>query len=144
MTATHSTGYRVLVVGFEKALVRYFSVFLKIFGYKADTAFSVGEAFRKAQEHPPNILIVMVLMPEMSGEEIGMRICHQSHCSVLFVTAGDIQYLNGTLEQLRGQGCACMTLPLPFENSDLLAKLKTLSKVSNRGERACAQQQARL
>ena len=46
MTATLGTGYRVLVVGCEKALVRYFSVFLKIFGYKVDTALSVGGAFR--------------------------------------------------------------------------------------------------
>ena len=127
MNAKLGTGYRVLVVGCEKALVRYFSVFLKIFGYKVDTALSVGEAFRKAQAHPPNILIVMVLMPEMSGVDVGLRICRQSHCSVLFVAAMDIQNFDHMLEQLRGEGRVCAGLPLPFENSDLLAKLKALS-----------------
>ncbi len=90
MTATHSTGYRVLVVGFEKALVRYFSVFLKVFEYKVvDTALSVGETFRKAQANPPDILIVMALLPEMSGVDVGLRISRQSRCSVLFVAAMD-------------------------------------------------------
>jgi DNA-binding response OmpR family regulator len=128
MTAKLGTGYRVLVVGYEKALVKYFSVFLKIFGYKVNTAFSVGEAFRKAQAHPPNILIVMVLMPEMSGADVGLRICRQSHCAVIFVAAMDMQSFNQMLEQLRGQGCACTALPLPFENSDLLAKLKAAAE----------------
>jgi DNA-binding response OmpR family regulator len=125
MTATHSTGYRVLVVGFEKALVRHFSVFLKIFEYKVvDTALSVGEAFRKAQANPPDILIVMALLPEMSGVDVGLRISRQSRRSVLFVAAMDTQDFEHTLEQLRGQGSVCMFLPLPFENSDLLDKLK--------------------
>jgi DNA-binding response OmpR family regulator len=124
MTATLGTGYRVLVIGCEKALVRYFSVFLKIFGYKVETALSVGGAFRKAQANPPDILIVMALMPEMSGVDVGLRISRRWRCSVLFVAAMEIEDFNDTLAQLRGQGCACTFLPLPFENSDLLAKLK--------------------
>jgi DNA-binding response OmpR family regulator len=64
MTKIARSGQRVLVVGCEKALVRYFPVFLKIFGYKVDTALSVGQAFRKAHANPPDILIVMALMPE--------------------------------------------------------------------------------
>ncbi len=132
MTATLHAKHRVLVVGCEKALVRYFSVFLRIFGYKTDTALSADGAFRKAEANPPDILIVMVLMPEISGVDIGLCISRQSRCSVLFVAAMDIQDFNDTLEQLRAQDCVCMFLPLPFENSDLLATLKVLSKVSNR------------
>jgi DNA-binding response OmpR family regulator len=128
MTTKLGTGYRVLVVGFEKALVKYFSVCLKILGFKVDTAFSAGGALRKAQAHPPNILIVMVLMPEMSGVEVGLRICRHSRCSVLLVAAMDIQHFDPMLQDLRGQGCVCMALPLPFENSDLLAKLKAAVK----------------
>jgi DNA-binding response OmpR family regulator len=131
MSAKLSTGCEVLVVGCEKALVRYFSVFLKISGYKVDTALSVSEAFLKAQAHPPDILIIMTLMPEISGVEVGLRISSRSHCPVVFVTAMDIGDFNGTLEHLRRQGCACMVLPLPFDNSDLLAKLKALAQVSN-------------
>jgi DNA-binding response OmpR family regulator len=128
MTAKTGTGYRVLVVGYEKALVKFFSVFLEISGYKVNTALSVGEAFRKAQAHPPNILIVMVLMPEMSGVDVGFRICRQSNCSVIFVAAMEMQSFSHILEQFRGRGCACTALPLPFENSDLLTKLEAAAK----------------
>jgi hypothetical protein len=69
----------------------------------------------------------MVLMPEMSGVDIGLRISYESHCSVLFVAAMDTQNFNHMLDELRKQGCVCMALPLPFENSDLLAKLQALA-----------------
>ena len=128
MTAKLGKGYRVLVVGYEQALVKYFSVFLKIYGYEVNTALSVAEAFRKAERHPPNILIVMVLMPEMFGLEVGLRIWRQSHCSVLFVAAIGIQAFDDMLGDLREKGCACMALPLLFENSELLAKLKAATK----------------
>ncbi len=130
MTAKLGKGYRVLVVGCETALVKYFSVLLKILGYKVNTALSVGEAFRKAQAHPPNILIVMVLMPEMSGVDVALRIFRQSPCAVILVAAMELQSFAQMLEQLRGQGCACTALPLPFDSSDLLAKLKAATEGS--------------
>jgi DNA-binding response OmpR family regulator len=91
MTAKPGKGHRVLVVGCEPALVRYFAVFLKIFGYQVSTAKSFPEAIREAQKHPPDTLITMILMPCMSGVEIGLRIFRRSQCSVLFVTAMDEQ-----------------------------------------------------
>lgn len=128
MTAKPGKGHRVLVVGCEPALVKFFAVFLKIFGYQVNIATSFPEALRKAQKHPPDTLLVMTLMPDMSGIEIGMRIFHQSRCSVLFVTTTmDVQAFTDTLEWVREQGCKCMVLPLPFENSDLISKVQSLA-----------------
>jgi DNA-binding response OmpR family regulator len=127
MTAKPGKGHRVLVVGCEPALVRYFAVFLKIFGYQVSTAKSFPEAIREAQKHPPDTLITMILMPCMSGVEIGLRIFEKSQCSVLFVAAMDEQSFSDTLERVRGQGCKCMFLPLPFENSDLISKVQFLA-----------------
>src|SRR5580704_8158446 len=127
MTTRPGKGHRVLVVGCEPALVKYFAVFLKIFGYQVNIARSFPEASRKAEKHPPDTLLVMELMPGMSGIEIGLRIFHQSQCSVLFVTASDEQAFSDILEQAGEEGCKCMLLPLPFENSDLLSKLQSLA-----------------
>lgn len=127
MTAKPGKGHRVLVVGCEPALVKYFAVFFKIFGYEVNTARSFSEASRKAQKHPPDTLLVMTLMPDMSGIEIGLRIFHQSQCSVLFVTSMDEQAFSETLEWVREEGCKCMVLPLPFENSDLISKMQSLA-----------------
>ena len=127
MTTKPGKGHRVLVVGCEPALVKYFVVFLKIFGYQVNIARSFPEASRKAEKHPPDTLLVMALMPGMSGIEIGLRIFHQSQCSVLFVTASDEQAFSDILEQAREEGCKCMLLPLPFENSDLLSKVQSLA-----------------
>jgi DNA-binding response OmpR family regulator len=87
-----------------------------------DRASSGAEAFRKAQADPPDILIVMTLMPDISGVDIGLRISQQSNCGVLFVTAD--QAFMQWLKEFQAQGCFCMALPLPFENLDLLTKLK--------------------
>jgi DNA-binding response OmpR family regulator len=127
MTTKPGKGHRVLVVGCEPALVKYFAVFLKIFGYQVNIARSFPEASRKADKHPPDTLLVMALMPGMSGIEIGLRIFHQSQCSVLFITASDEQAFSDILEQAREEGCKCMLLPLPFENSDLLSKVQSLA-----------------
>ena len=127
MTTKPGKGHRVLVVGCEPALVKYFAVFLKIFGYQVNIARSFPEASRKAEKHPPDTLLVTELMPGMSGIEIGLRIFHQSQCSVLFITASDEQAFSDILEQAREEGCKCMLLPLPFENSDLLSKVQSLA-----------------
>jgi hypothetical protein len=50
MTVKPGKGHRVLVVGCERALVRYFAVFLKIFSYQVTTAKSFPEASREAQK----------------------------------------------------------------------------------------------
>ena len=129
-TAKPSIGVRVLVVACERSLVRYFQTFLTICGYRnVDTALSAAEAFRKAQACPPDVLIVMMLMPEISGVDIALRISQQSRCGVLFVTAANVeeQYFKDFLNDVQVEGCACMALPLPFENMDLLTKLKLLA-----------------
>jgi DNA-binding response OmpR family regulator len=125
-----SVGRRVLVVGCERSLVRYFCRFLDICGYsKVDSASSAAEAFDKALANRPDVLIVMILMPGISGVDIGVHISKQSNCGVLFVTAQNIedQQFKDYLEALRAKGCVCMALPLPFENMDLLTKLKLLA-----------------
>ncbi len=127
MTPKPGKGHRILVVGCEPALVKFFSVFLKICGYQVNIAKSFPEASRKAKKYPPDTLLVMALMPGMSGIEIGLRIFEQSQCSVLFVTASNEQAFSEILEHVREQGCRCMVLPLPFENSDLISKVQSLA-----------------
>jgi len=121
-------GLRVLVVGCEPSLVRYFCRFLRLYGYQVDKAFSASNAFRKSEAHPPDIAIVMTLMPEISGFDIGEYVSRQSQCGVIFVTAMDLDnpVLKENLCGLQVEGCKCEALPLPFENSDLLAMLQRL------------------
>jgi DNA-binding response OmpR family regulator len=128
--AKPSIGARMLVVSCERSLVRYLQTFLTICGYRnVDTALSAAEAFRKAEVHPPDVLIIMMLMPEISGVDIGLRISQQSNCGVLFLTAANVEepYFKDFVDSVKTQGCACMVLPLPFENMDLLTKLKLLA-----------------
>jgi DNA-binding response OmpR family regulator len=126
-TAKLSAGLRVLVVGCEPALVKYFCTFLGVCGcQKVDIAFSGADAFGKARAHPPDILIVMTLMPDVPGVEIGSRIAQDSSCGVLFVSAFDTKLI-ASMQRLQAQGCLCLELSLPFENSDLLMKLQLLA-----------------
>jgi DNA-binding response OmpR family regulator len=131
LTAESTAGLRVLVVGCERLVVRYFCRFLEVCGYSNVDCASFGEeAFRKAQTDPPDVLIVMMLMPGMSGVEIGLHMSQHWNTGILFVTAQNIeeQYFKDFLKDLQAQGCFCMALPLPFENMDLLTKLKLLAR----------------
>jgi hypothetical protein len=135
LTATHSTGYRVLVVGFEKALVRHFSVFLKIFEYKVvDTALSVGEAFRKAQANPPDILIVMALLPEMSGVDVG-SLCASpvSRVARFFLSQQWIPKISNTRWSSFADKVACACFCRCHSKIQTCSiSSKVLSKISNR------------
>jgi hypothetical protein len=68
----------------------------------------------------------MTLMPDVPGVEIGSRIAQESSCGVLFVSAFDIKLI-ASMQRLQAQGCLCLELSLPFENSDLLMKLQLLA-----------------
>ncbi len=65
---------RVLVVDDEADLVELLSYNLRQAGYEPIPAFNGLEAIQAASRHNPNLIVLDIMMPEMSGVEVARRL----------------------------------------------------------------------
>lgn len=67
------TKPRILIVDDDPVIVRLLQVNFRLDGYEVDTASRGDEALRKASEHPPDAMILDVMMPGLDGWEVVSR-----------------------------------------------------------------------
>jgi two-component system phosphate regulon response regulator PhoB len=65
---------RILVVDDEADLVELLSYNLRQAGYEAFAAYNGLEALQAATRHRPNLIVLDIMMPEMSGVEVARRL----------------------------------------------------------------------
>lgn len=83
-------GQKVLVVDDEKHIVRLVQVNLEMAGFQVEMAYNGDEGLRKIIENPPDIVILDIMMPKMSGMDIMKRLQEGSKTKdipVIFLTA---------------------------------------------------------
>ena len=79
----------VLAVDDEAGILRLIRMELAEQGFRVVTASDGDEALRLAEEQRPDIVLLDVMMPEMSGHEVMRRLREQSNAPVILVTAKD-------------------------------------------------------
>ena len=79
----------VLAVDDEAAILRLIKLQLAEQGFSVVTASSGEEALQLAEEQRPDILLLDILMPEMTGLEVMRRLREQSNAPIILVTAKD-------------------------------------------------------
>jgi CheY-like chemotaxis protein len=112
---------RILVVHHERLIGEFICKLLKQDGYETRIEWSSADAIRAAGQFGPRLLIIDPVMPQISGLDVAKHIYGQTRCKVLLVSAGASE--SGFEEiprELRGEGCDCATLGLPFEREELL------------------------
>src|ERR1700722_5388496 len=83
-------GPRVLVVDDEPSIVDALATSLRYEGFTVDEAVTGGRSLALAQEDPPDLLILDVMLPELDGFEVTRRLRADGiHVPVLFLTARD-------------------------------------------------------
>ena len=65
---------KILVVDDEPVIVESLAEILQGAGYETSTALSGTEALRQAEPFAPDVLLTDVLMPEMNGFDLALRI----------------------------------------------------------------------
>jgi len=88
---TNLKGY-VLVVDDEPLLCRMVSAMLMRAGYDTLTATNGRDALKQVTQHPPNVITLDVMMPDMSGIEVARQlrsIPQTAGIPIIFVTALD-------------------------------------------------------
>ncbi len=112
---------RILVVHHERLIGELIFKLLEQAGYETRMECSSADAILAAGQFTPRLLIIDPVMPQISGLDAAKHIFSQTRCTVLLVSAGASDSgFEEILSDLRGEGCDCAALGLPFEKEELL------------------------
>ena len=129
---------KILVVDDTPRNVKLLADLLAVKGYQVITAESGKEALDKMEADPPDLVLLDVVMPEMSGYEVCLKI-RQSHATamlpVVMVTA-----LDPAVERVKGiEAGADDFLSKPINQPELLARVKSLLRIKELNDRTQVQ-----
>ena len=79
----------ILIVEDEKKIARFLELELKHEGYDVLTAFDGRTGLDTALEKDPDLLILDLMLPELSGIEVCRRLRHTSDVPIIMLTAKD-------------------------------------------------------
>lgn len=80
---------RILIVEDEKKIARFLELELIHEGYEVDTAGDGRTGLDKALNWKPDLLILDLMLPELSGIEVCRRLRHESDVPIIMLTAKD-------------------------------------------------------
>ena len=80
---------RILIVEDEKKIARFLELELEHEGYEVDTAEDGRTGLEKALSWKPDLMILDLMLPELSGIEVCRRLRHESDLPIIMLTAKD-------------------------------------------------------
>ncbi len=116
----------VLAVDDEPGILRLIKLELSTQGFRVVTASNGDEALRAAEEHQPDIALLDIVMPEMTGLELMRRLRERSPMPVILLTAK-----GGELDKVRGlEMGADDYIANPFSPDELSARVRAVLRRS--------------
>lgn len=115
---------RILIVEDERKIARFLELELQHEGYEVDTAENGRAGLQKALEGRPDLMILDLMLPELSGIEVCRRLRHESDLPIIMLTAKD-----DVSDKVMGLDMGAddyMTKPFAIE--ELLARIRVLLK----------------
>ncbi len=80
---------RILIVEDERKIARFLELELLHEGYEVDTAGDGRTGLEKALSWNPDLMILDLMLPELSGIEVCRRLRHESDLPIIMLTAKD-------------------------------------------------------
>ena len=112
----------ILVVEDDGRLAATLARVLEAEGHDVELARDGMEALRKAREHPPDLVVLDVMLPGLDGIAVCRRLRATAQVPILLLTA-----LGGTEERVKGlDSGADDYLVKPFAYQELLARVRAL------------------
>ena len=118
---------RILIVEDEKKIARFLELELTHEGYEVQTAGDGRSGLEQAQSWQPDLLILDLMLPELSGIEVCRRLRHDSDVPIIMLTAKD-----DVSDKVMGLDMGAddyMTKPFAIE--ELLARIRVALKKSS-------------
>jgi signal transduction histidine kinase/CheY-like chemotaxis protein len=115
-------GLRVLLIEDHEATRTAFSRLLATYGATVDTAADGREALRQLGHHPPNVVLLDLMLPDMDGREVLRRLAgnRPAALKVLLAVSGDVT------EERRNEVMALGAdglVPKPLQIGDLVERV---------------------
>lgn len=118
---------KILVVDDEPELVKAIEIRLRASGYQVEVAYDGEEGIKKAMEFKPDLIILDIVMPKISGYEVCKILKSNEetrHIPILILTASQQRELEKKCLALGAK----IALMKPFETEELLLLVKQLLK----------------
>ncbi len=120
----------VLVVDDERNIVQLARMYLASEGYSVESAYDGAEAIEKIKAHPPDLVVLDLMMPKMDGWEVCRRLRQESDIPVIILTArGD------DVDKILGLELGADDyVTKPFNPRELVARVKAVLRRYSPGE----------
>ena len=113
---------KVLVVDDEPGIVNAIAYALRREGYEVDTAGDGEEALSKTKTFQPNVLVLDVMMPKMTGYDVCRKLEDRDDIGIILLTVK-----NDIVDKIVGLELGADDyMTKPFEIRELLARVKAL------------------
>jgi adenylate cyclase len=122
------TPAKILIVDDTPKNVKLLADVLSARGYVVTTASSGAEALRQVETEKPDLVLLDVVMPEMSGYEVCRKIRENSATEILPVIM--VTALDPSEERIKGLDAGADDfLTKPINQAELLARVKSLLRI---------------
>lgn len=113
-------SHKILIVDDEVPTVQLISMMLENHGYEVIKAYRAEDGLREAYEEHPDLVLLDVMMPGMSGWEVCRRLRELSDMPIIFLTARtDVKDVVKGLEM-----GADDYIVKPYDNEELIARIR--------------------
>lgn len=117
---------KILVIEDDEAIIRFIRRGLAYEKYEVETASDGRTGLQKAQENPPDVVVLDLMLPGLDGIEVCRRLRMVSDVPILILTARDS--VNDRVMGLDTGADDYMTKP--FNMNELLARIRALLRRS--------------
>jgi CheY-like chemotaxis protein len=120
-------GIKILIVDDERAIVDSLTEILERAGYQVRPAYSGNEALSQLSEFCPNVLLSDVLMPEIHGFQLALRVkqaCPECRLILFSGQAATAQLALEYSQTFSRLGYRFQLLPKPLHPEVLLKRLE--------------------
>lgn len=117
---------KVMIVDDEESLVELVKVLLEKEGYEVITAYSGKECLEKLKRVRPDLILLDLMMPEMSGREVLERIRENPETKDLKVAFLTVVHLSEIGKKVCEKLEVSDYITKPFDNKELVRRVKEL------------------
>src|SRR6478736_3732074 len=130
MKVRDTLNKRILVVDDEKSIATAVSYAFKREGYIVDTASDGEEALEKVKSFRPDVMILDVMMPKLTGYEVCRKLENRRGMGIILLTVKD-----DIVDKVLGLELGADDyMTKPFDMREIIARVKALSRRSRTPE----------
>jgi two-component system, OmpR family, response regulator len=135
MSEASGAEARVLVVDDDASIAGLVSMALRYEGFSVATAASGHEALSKAEDFRPDLVVLDVQLPDLTGQEVCARLRRQgAHPPVVYLTGpGSAEERDRGTGLTRGDDC----IAKPFSRKELIARIRAALRRARGGSEPC-------